>query len=94
MAELTRKHEGRDLAERVGQRVLDIAVVLDEHLDAVVFIARDGQVNGQPAAPNRLVDAAEAVLVVYDDLGGYGRVVFLLEACMAQQHLLVDRSAS
>ena len=93
MAELTRVHERRYLAPRVGQRILEVAAVLDEHLDAVVVVARYGEVNGQLTAPIGLVEPAKTVLVVHEDLARVGRVVLLFEARMAQQHLHVHAAA-
>lgn len=72
VAELTRVHQRGALAHRVGQRVLDVAAVFDEDLDAVVVVAADGQVDWQLAAFVGLVEASDAVLVVHDDLRGHG----------------------
>lgn len=94
VAELAGVHEWRDLAHGVGEGILDVAAVLDEHFDTVSIVATDCQMDGQLAALVWFVEAANAVLVVHDDLRGDGRVVLLFGARVAQKHLDVDAATS
>ena len=90
MTELTRIHERCYFAPRIWQRILEVAAVLDKHLDAVVVVARYGKVNGQLSTSIRLVEPAQTVLVVHENFGCICRVILLFETRMTQQHLNVD----